>query len=225
MEHAVPDKTHTTRPVTARMAGDDRRRQIIQVAIELFSQHGFGDTTTRRIAEAAGVSEAIIFRHFATKHDLYDAILDYKIQKAGEDRWEELQELANRNEDELLFRSLAAHILESFRKDPAFQRLMMYAALEGHEFARMLHARRYPIHTFLTDYVRRRQREGALRSLDPDLLLFALIGMTVHFGLFTRVFGFDLCPASDEDAVSTFTQILLDGIRKGSQTSYVHSHS
>jgi len=50
------------------MAGEDRRRQLIEVAIELFSQRGFAGTTTKEIAAAAGVTEAVIFRHFATKH-------------------------------------------------------------------------------------------------------------------------------------------------------------
>ena len=60
-----------------RMSGEDRRRQLIEIAIDLFSQRGFSGTTTREIAVAAGVTEAIIFRHFATKQDLYAAILDH----------------------------------------------------------------------------------------------------------------------------------------------------
>ena len=61
-----------------RMAAEKRRQQIIDVAIQLFSQKGFRGTTTKEIALAAGVNEAIIFRHFATKRDLYSAIIDQK---------------------------------------------------------------------------------------------------------------------------------------------------
>src|SRR5688572_516282 len=61
-----------------RMCADDRRHQIVQVAMRLFSERGFRGTTTKEIAQAAGVSEAIIFRHFATKEDLYTAIIDHK---------------------------------------------------------------------------------------------------------------------------------------------------
>src|SRR5215210_8722132 len=61
-----------------RMCADDRRRQIAEVAMRLFSERGFRGTTTKEIAHAAGVSEAIIFRHFATKEDLYTAIIDFK---------------------------------------------------------------------------------------------------------------------------------------------------
>src|SRR3954469_1538816 len=61
-----------------RMAAVDRRLQIALTAMRLFSERGFRGTTTKEIAQAAGVSEAIIFRHFATKEDLYSAIIDLK---------------------------------------------------------------------------------------------------------------------------------------------------
>lgn len=69
------------------MSGEDRRRQLIEIAIDLFSKKGFGGTTTREIALAAGVTEAIIFRHFATKQDLYAAILDHIRVAVGTDHW------------------------------------------------------------------------------------------------------------------------------------------
>ncbi|HEX9962000.1 MAG TPA: helix-turn-helix domain-containing protein, partial [Pyrinomonadaceae bacterium] len=68
----------TTEATHVRMSGDERRSQILQIAIKLFSQNGFRGTTTKEIARAAGVSEAMVFRHFATKDELYHAILDYK---------------------------------------------------------------------------------------------------------------------------------------------------
>ena len=63
---------------SARMAGEERRHQILAVAVSLFSERGFRGTTTKEIAHAAGVSEAMVFRHFATKEELYAAILDHK---------------------------------------------------------------------------------------------------------------------------------------------------
>jgi AcrR family transcriptional regulator len=57
----------------------DRREQIVRATIPLFARKGFAATTTREIAEAAGVSEALVFRHFANKTVLYDAILQYFI--------------------------------------------------------------------------------------------------------------------------------------------------
>ena len=66
-----------------RMAGEERRDQLLRVAMSLFSNHGFRGTTTKEIAHAAGVSEAMVFRHFATKEDLYAAILDHKACSGG----------------------------------------------------------------------------------------------------------------------------------------------
>ncbi len=60
------------------MHADDRHRQLLRSAIDCVARNGFGGTKTKDIAAAAGVSEAILFRHFATKEDLYHAILDMK---------------------------------------------------------------------------------------------------------------------------------------------------
>src|SRR5215208_6519149 len=83
--HANTDSGGTAPPPPAqpqaaagRMCADERRLQIAEVAMRLFSESGFRGTTTKEIAQAAGVSEAIIFRHFATKEELYTAIVDYK---------------------------------------------------------------------------------------------------------------------------------------------------
>ena len=70
-------------PPRPRLSSDDRRRQLLSHAIALFSRHGFSGTRTKDIAAACGVSEAILFRHFATKEDLYHAILDTHEAAAG----------------------------------------------------------------------------------------------------------------------------------------------
>src|ERR1044071_2951742 len=77
-ENARPEAPPGSPQTGGRMAADERRLQIARVAMRLFSERGFSGTTTKEIAQAAGVSEAIIFRHFATKEDLYSAIIDSK---------------------------------------------------------------------------------------------------------------------------------------------------
>lgn len=58
------------------MRGDDRRAQLIDVALALFAEHGYDGASTRAIATAAGVTEALIFRHFPTKRDLLRAVIE-----------------------------------------------------------------------------------------------------------------------------------------------------
>src|SRR6516162_6625316 len=60
---------------TTRLDGDDRRKAIVMAAIPLFARKGFAGTTTRELAEAAGISEALLFRHFPSKQSLYREIL------------------------------------------------------------------------------------------------------------------------------------------------------
>ena len=58
-----------------RLDSDDRRRAIVDAAVPLFARKGFAGTTTRELAAAAGVSEALLFRHFPSKQSLYREIL------------------------------------------------------------------------------------------------------------------------------------------------------
>ncbi len=58
-----------------RLSSHARRETIVSAAVPLFARKGFAGTTTREIAEAAGISEGLLFKHFANKTALYDAIV------------------------------------------------------------------------------------------------------------------------------------------------------
>jgi TetR/AcrR family transcriptional regulator len=69
-----------------RLPAPDRKKQLLEIAMKLFSDQGFDGTTTRKIAEAAGVNEALIFRHFRTKEDLFWAVLSDRVERRGRNR-------------------------------------------------------------------------------------------------------------------------------------------
>jgi AcrR family transcriptional regulator len=58
-----------------RLDSDERRKAIVAATVPLFARKGFAGTTTKELAEAAGISEALLFRHFPTKKLLYGEIL------------------------------------------------------------------------------------------------------------------------------------------------------
>jgi TetR/AcrR family transcriptional regulator, transcriptional repressor of aconitase len=60
---------------TIRLDGDERRKAIVLAAVPLFARKGFAGATTRELAEAAEISEALLFRHFPSKRHLYGEIL------------------------------------------------------------------------------------------------------------------------------------------------------
>jgi AcrR family transcriptional regulator len=201
---------------SARMAGEERRQQILEVAVTLFSERGFRGTTTKEIAHAAGVSEAMVFRHFATKEELYAAILDHKA--CSHDRFEPAEmaaEAIKRKDDRAVFEALALGALNHHERDPNFQRLLLHSALEKHQLAQMFFeefVRR--VYEFLGGYIRERQREGALIEIDPAIVVRCFIGMVMHQSLNNNLWdpGRRLLNISNEAAAKHFTEILLNGI-------------
>ena len=118
-----------------RMPADKRRAQILQTAFDLFSQRGFSGTTTKDIARGSGVSEAMVFKHFATKDAIYAAILEAKKCADGlhEFPWENneaLLEAMKAKNDLGVFYHFAIQALEKHQSDVAFMRLLFYSALE-----------------------------------------------------------------------------------------------
>ena len=61
-----------------RMRGEERYAAIVRCAIRLFAEKGFRGATTRELASALGVTEPVLYRHFPTKRDLYNAIIEAK---------------------------------------------------------------------------------------------------------------------------------------------------
>src|SRR2546430_17048674 len=96
------------------MTAEDRKLQILRVAVSLFSQKGFGGTTTKEIAHAAGVSEAMVFRHFATKQGLYTSILDHKACSGDSMNPEAMvAEALRQKDDRAVFEQLALGALDN----------------------------------------------------------------------------------------------------------------
>ncbi len=199
-----------------RMAGDERRLQILRVAVSLFAHEGFSGTTTKRIAQAAGVSEAMVFRHYATKEELYTAILDHKACTGDEVNPESMvADALKRKDDRAVFERLAFGALEHHERDPEFQRLLLHSALEGHELAQMFFekfVRR--VYEFLGAYIRERQRDGAIINIEPAIIVRAFIGMIIHHSLNNNLWDPKrrLLNLSNESAAKHFTDILLKGI-------------
>jgi len=213
---SVPPKPSEVPSRPPRMLGEDRRRQLLRVAVESFARNGFSGTKTKDIAAAAGVSEAILFRHFTSKEDLYHAILDEKEATMGGDRWfVEMNELAERRNDRGLLQHVARQLIRSFREDAAFHRLLLYASLEGHLLADLFHERfGLPMGDFLSRYVALRQKEGAFRECDPGAAVMFAVGSIVHYAMARHVLGAKNFPSSDEVIAEQFVELILGGLEQ-----------
>ena len=59
----------------------DRKQQIVESCLDLFANRGFAGTTSKQMAKASGVSEALIYKYFPTKADIYQSVTEYCINK------------------------------------------------------------------------------------------------------------------------------------------------
>lgn len=203
-----------------RMTGDKRREQILLTAITLFSQKGFSGTTTKEIARVAGVSEAMVFRHFAKKSDIYDAILDNKTCHEGmRFPWEEDTELLGaiqRKDDHTVFYLMALNALNKQQADVGFLRLLFYSALEEHELAERFFSEFIAkLYGFIGGYIEERQSDGVFRDIEPRVAVRAFLGMMIHHSINNVLWdkGRNLLNITNEDAADNFAHILLRGIR------------
>ena len=209
MVSAVLDKVQPSR-----MTGENRRQQIVAVAAELFASKGFSGTTTKEIAEGAGVSEAIIFRHFASKDELYAAILDFKVKQGTERMKAQLEEAASRKDDRAFFGSLALEMLDFHSKDRTFMRLLLFSALEGHELSNIFFdSTARDIKNHIRKYIKQRSTDGAFRAIDPAVAARAFVGMVLHQVQARIIFGDGDVRQSNRQIADRFVEIFLNGVR------------
>jgi AcrR family transcriptional regulator len=165
------------------MPSTERRAAIVREAVRLFAERGFRGATTRELAAAVGVSEPVLYEHFRTKRELYEAILDVK-SREGEDRFAALARAhLDGGDDRGFFEGLADLVLDFCESNPDYVRLLLFSALESHEMGEMFYLRHRKI--FLgpvTGYIERRAGEGAFRKVDAQLAARAFSGMVAHIG-------------------------------------------
>ena len=120
---------------TKRLPGEERRASIIDAVIPLFAKNGFHGTTTRQLAEAAGVSEALLYRHFPSKEALYEEIQSKSCALPELDPLFEQLRLIPPSSEKLIF---MIHLLLqriAIEQDLSLPRLMAGSLLDDGQFA------------------------------------------------------------------------------------------
>lgn len=72
-------KESEQREICRKKTTEERRQDILNAALSIFTEKGYNGSTTAEIARTAGVAEGTIFRHFATKKELLIAVLKPKL--------------------------------------------------------------------------------------------------------------------------------------------------
>jgi len=62
--------------MTSRLSAPARREQLLDVALAVFAESGYHDTSMNDVAERAGVTKPVLYQHFESKRELFQALLD-----------------------------------------------------------------------------------------------------------------------------------------------------
>ena len=152
-----------------RLPAAERRLHLIETAIRVFSEGSYRGTTTAEIARAAGVSEPILYRHFASKRDLYLAALDH-VWRQARTAWEYCltsagdlgSGFAEMGRDHYAVRESKIKLAELWVQ-------ALSEAGEDPELRKHLRRHMREVHAFIADVIRRGQAEGVLHpDRDPE---------------------------------------------------------
>ena len=166
-----------------RMAAAGRRAHLLETAARVFVEGSYRGTTTAEIARAAGISEPIIYRHFASKRDLYLAALEHVWEEAragwelavaaGPDACAAVEAIGKGH---MSVRSAKLQLAELWVQ-------ALGEASEDPELRKALRKHMREVHDFVAELIRNGQAEGAIvaeRDADAEawiMLAGGILGM------------------------------------------------
>jgi AcrR family transcriptional regulator len=166
-----------------RMRKADRRRQLLGHAKQLFATLGYAHTTTEKIAQAAGVTEPVLYRHFNSKKALLLEVLQ-EVRQATLDRWH--AETAGISDPLVRLHSIVEMYLGSTRSQALELHIMHRTLVEidDEEIAASLRQFYLESETLLTRVIREGQAAGIFRAeLDARVGAWELIRTALGYTL------------------------------------------
>lgn len=193
----------------------ERKNQIVREAIRLFSRHGFDGVTIRQLAEACGITEPALYRHFPSKEAIYNAVLD--ALKTFQNYEELFDRLGAEAELQAVLHGLASHILGFFSGNRDIYRLLLFSTLREHTKARQVFREiRGPYVNFLIGQLDRLYAEGKIRKKNNEITARCFVGMVFDCALAATLWrGFLGKNYAPEDVVDNNVPIFVEGLSPG----------
>lgn len=197
-----------------KLGAEERRNQILEEATKLFSVEGYDKVTTKRLAAACGVTEPALYRYFASKELIYDAVLDsLETRLQCDDIYGELD---SENDLGQLLTRIATQLLNCSQKHQEVYRLLLYSALGGHSKARSVYQSIRGRHAkYLQLQLDRLVAMGVIVDSNNEITARSFMGM-----IFDCALGLTLWKNSQgksyrcEEIVANNIPIFVDGLRR-----------
>ena len=160
----------------------DRKSQILFEATQLFSDHGYDKVTVKQLADACSITEPALYRHFASKEAIYDAVLDSIGKRLDYDRL--FAALGKVDDVETLLKSIAYHIVDYFSTNRDLYRLLLFSALREHTKAKQVYqVIRGTYVKFLIDQLDRLYEQKLIIKKNNEITARCFIGMVFDCAL------------------------------------------
>ena len=162
-----------------RLSGPERKAAVVETACRVFAKGSYHGSTTAQIARETGVTEPVLYRHFASKRELYLACLDTV--------WERVRELWDKAiEREQDPANWLKTIGKAYLEARASARIVLVdlwiqaltEAADDPEIRRALRQQVREVHDFVAGLIRRAQEAGGvLPGRDPDAEAWIFISL------------------------------------------------
>lgn len=177
-----------TREKAERLSSTQRKSQILAAARSLFAGKGYAEVTLDEIAQRVGVSRPRVIQLFGSKQSIYEAIAESAYTAHPMDQ--DLADPMARKDDLGVFKVFAEHILKHTcnKEDREIFKILMYARLKEDHFHRLhFHKKDTLMMGRLWDYVGIRMEEGAMKRMDPRLVVYAYQAMISNLAIYKNV--------------------------------------
>lgn len=188
--------------------GERTRQAIEEAAYELFLEQGYSATSMRQLAERAGLAVGGIYNHFASKDEIFEAIIHDKHP------YKQILPVISAvpgETAEQFIRNAAQALVEELGRRPDFLKLMFIEIVEFNtkHVAKLMEE---VIPQALPLIQRVQSPVGALRPIHPAIILRAFLGMFFSYYMMEMMVGQVMPPEMREDSLDTFVEIFLHGI-------------
>ncbi len=173
-----------------RKKAEDRKREIVLTAIRLAGEMGPDRLTTQHIADAVGLSQPAIFRHFASKSDIWLAVGEFIVSSLSQ----EDIETSNQNPADRILELVGDHF-NSIARTPAIPAILFSRELHAdneplrQHFEKVMEIRRNGFATLFTQGIKQKTFKQGLNAQDGAALVLAIIqGTAMRWSLENQAF-------------------------------------
>jgi AcrR family transcriptional regulator len=203
------------REETKEQITQQRRSQILEAALSLFSQKGYGETTIPDIAREAGIAVGTVYNYFTSKRDLLVSIIATYI--VDQDVMDILERSENMNDEEWLRTCIKNRLDFGFENLEKY--FFVFNEIQRDPQLRQMYAEKVflPAMALLEQYLESRKTTKAFRSLNSAVTARAIIGMIIGFSLLYRIDG-ENGPCqniSRQHMALSLTDLILRGLQMG----------